>query len=152
VHLKKDAPADVIATLDSIEATANDCFRSLKILKYPSNLALWAILVGSIRVVEGAQKGPGGSNTATFAAALINTGRLLPVALKWVNDHGWEGVEPLSTTLSPSERRIPAEAVEHREEPPAVDDVEQAHDLAHPPADDRQRGFGLDAGPATLDL
>ena len=43
----------------------------------------------------------------------------------------------LALFLSSSERRIPAEAVEHGEEPPIVDDVEQAHDLAHPSADDR---------------
>ena len=44
---------------------------------------------------------------------------------------------PVSTILSSSERRIPAEAIEHREKPPIVNDVEQAHDLAYPSADDR---------------
>jgi threonine dehydrogenase-like Zn-dependent dehydrogenase len=37
--------------------------------------------------------------------------------------------------LSPSERRIAAKAVGHREQPPVVNDVAQAHDLAHPSTD-----------------
>jgi hypothetical protein len=40
-----------------------------------------------------------------------------------------------STTLSYSQRRIPAKAVEHVEEPSIVHDVEQAHDFPDPAAD-----------------
>ncbi len=55
-------------------------------------------------------------------------------------------------TLSPSERRVSAEAVEHREESPIVDDVKETHDLAHPAADDGQRGSGRNGGPSAFDL
>ncbi len=65
-YLKKNAPTEVTTTLETIERTADDCFRSLKILKYPSNVAVWALLVGAIKLVERAQEGPGGSNTASF--------------------------------------------------------------------------------------
>jgi hypothetical protein len=41
----------------------------------------------------------------------------------------------LNTTLSYSQRRIPAKAVEHVEEPSIVHDVEQAHDFPDPAAD-----------------
>jgi hypothetical protein len=54
--------------------------------------------------------------------------------------------------LSSSQRRISAKAVEHREEPTIVDDVEQAYDLAHPSADDGQRGAWLDGGASAFDL
>ena len=39
-----------------------------------------------------------------------------------------------------------AKAVEQREQPTIVDDVEQAHDLADPSADHEQRRPGLDGG------
>ena len=53
-----------------------------------------------------------------------------------------EAIFPVNTTLSPSERRVPAKAVEHVEEPPVVEHVEQAHDLADPATHDGQRGPG----------
>ena len=95
-HLKKEAPPEVITILEAIEKTADNCFRSLKIQKYPSNVALWALLVGAIKLVERAQQGPGGTSTGNFDAALINAGRLLPIILKWVHDYGWDPVEPLN--------------------------------------------------------
>jgi hypothetical protein len=39
-----------------------------------------------------------------------------------------------------------------REEPAIVDDVEQAHDLAHPATDNRQGPSGLVSGPSAFDL
>jgi hypothetical protein len=76
-HLKKDAPADVITNLDAIERTADDCFRVLHILKYPSNVAAWAAVAAAIMMIEDEQNGRG-SNTASCDALLINAGRFVP--------------------------------------------------------------------------
>ncbi len=46
----------------------------------------------------------------------------------------------LNTTLSSSERRIPANAVEHVQQPPIVDHIEQPPDPARPAADHGQGG------------
>src|SRR6185312_7268766 len=47
---------------------------------------------------------------------------------------------------------VPSEAVEHREESTVVDDVEQAQDLTHPPAHDRECGARLDGDASAFDL
>jgi hypothetical protein len=58
-HLKKDVPADVITNLDAIERTADDCFRALHILKYPSNVAAWAVVAAAIMMIEDEQNARG---------------------------------------------------------------------------------------------
>jgi hypothetical protein len=45
-----------------------------------------------------------------------------------------------------------AKAVEHREQPTIVGNVERAHDLADPSADHGQRRPGLYGGVAAFDL
>jgi len=57
-----------------------------------------------------------------------------------------------NTTVSPSERSISAEAVEHVEQPSVVQHAEQAHDLADPAADDGQRPPWTVGGVRALDL
>jgi hypothetical protein len=44
--LKKDASAEVIESIRELEARADQCFHSMKILRLPSNVALWSLLVG----------------------------------------------------------------------------------------------------------
>lgn len=86
-YLKSDAPPEVIEALRQAEAQADECWRGLQIRHYPSNLAVWAVLTGGIRVVEREQAARG-SNTAHFDAMLANLSRLLAVAVKWAMGHG----------------------------------------------------------------
>jgi hypothetical protein len=85
--LKRDAPAELIESIRQIEARADECFHSLKILGLPANLALWSLLVGSIRLVE-CEIDRRGDNTAHLDATLINASSLVSTAMKWVMKHG----------------------------------------------------------------
>ena len=109
-QFKKDAPVEVVSTLDAIERTADECFRPLKILRYPSNVAVWALLVHAVKLVEREQNATG-SNTGSFDAALINIGRFLPIALKWVHRHGWKAEEPLASRWNSELAEAVAEAI-----------------------------------------
>jgi hypothetical protein len=64
----------------------------------------------------------------------------------------WWSTRSAWSSGSPSERRVPSKAVEHVEEPPVVEHVEQAHDLAHPAPHDGQRGPGAVGGACPFDL
>ncbi len=85
--LKKDAPVDVVAGLRLIEERADACFQSLEILKMPSNVAAWALLVGGIKLVE-KEIAAHGDNTPELTATLLNVSRIIPVAMRWVVEHG----------------------------------------------------------------
>ena len=50
--LKKEAPAGVLEILNQAEAQADECWRALRIVQTPSNLAIWALLTGAIGMVE----------------------------------------------------------------------------------------------------
>ena len=79
-YLKKDAPADVVETLRLAEAQADECWRALQILENPSNVAVWALLVGGIQIVE-REQAIHRSNTPHFGAMLGNVSRSLAVAV-----------------------------------------------------------------------
>src|SRR5216683_3686632 len=85
--LKKDASAEVIESIREIEARADQCFHSLKILGLPSNEALWSLLVGGILLVE-REIYTRGENTPHLDATLINTSSLVSTAMKWVVKSG----------------------------------------------------------------
>ena len=85
--LKKDASADVIESMCEIEARADQCFHSLKILGLPSNVALWSLLLGGIQLVE-REIDIRGENTPHLDATLINASSLVSTAMKWVVKNG----------------------------------------------------------------
>lgn len=87
--LKKNASSGLIAGIQRIEDRADDCFRNLPLLKYPSNTAIRCLLVGGIRLVE-KNISEFGDNSLLLQNALINLSRMLPVAMKWVVGHGRE--------------------------------------------------------------
>lgn len=86
-YLKKNAPRDVIESIQQIEDRADLCFHSLTILTLPSNVALWSLLVGGIHLVE-REIDNRGENTPHLDATLINASSLVSTALKWVSKHG----------------------------------------------------------------
>lgn len=85
--LKNDAPPKLVEAIRRIEERADGCFGTLAILKLHSNVALWALLVGGIRVVE-REIAYRGDNTADLSATLQNVSRFVPIALKWANRNG----------------------------------------------------------------
>ena len=98
--LKRNASAELIESIRQIEARADQCFHSLKILGLPANMALWSLLVGGIHLVE-RESDMRGDNTAHLDATLINTSSLVSTAMKWVTRYGNQSsmVERRSWTL-----------------------------------------------------
>src|SRR5580704_17766866 len=98
--LKRNASAELIESIRQIEARADQCFRSVKILGLPANMALWSLLVGGIHLVE-RECDMRGDNTAHLDATLINTSSLVSTAMKWVTRYGNQSslVERRSWTL-----------------------------------------------------
>src|ERR1700730_11461808 len=85
--LKKDASSEFIDAVRQIEECADECFKALSLLKHPSNIAIWSLLVGGIRRIE-QQISQHGDNSLHLQSALINLSRALPIAMKWAFDHG----------------------------------------------------------------
>lgn len=85
--IKKDAPPEVVEAIRRIEESADGCFHSLALLTVHSNIAVRALLVGGIRMIERAIA-ERGDNTLDLTMALLNVSRLVPIAMKWAIKHG----------------------------------------------------------------
>ncbi|MGH9717142.1 MAG: hypothetical protein ACRD4R_10505 [Candidatus Acidiferrales bacterium] len=81
--LKKDAPPELVESIQRIEHRADRCFHSLKILELPPDVALWSLLVGGVHLVE-REIDMRGEDTAHLDATLVNTSSLVSTAIKWV--------------------------------------------------------------------
>lgn len=94
--LKTNAPPDLIATLDRLEKTADDCWRTLRIVNNPANVGLWALLTHVVHVIEQrrVQVPPG---TGRFDVMLANLSRAEAVALKWASQHGRPAADCIGT-------------------------------------------------------
>jgi hypothetical protein len=84
--LKKDLPRDVLDAVQAVEDRADECWQDLRILRNPSEVAVWAFLTGGIAVVEREQAARG-SNTPHFDAMLANLSRNLAIGVKWALRH-----------------------------------------------------------------
>ena len=93
-HLKKDAPRETKEILQRVEAQADECWRSLRILRRPANVVLWGLLAGGIDLVE-RETARRGTNTPHFDAMVSNLGRLLSTALKWAMRRAPVSQQPL---------------------------------------------------------
>jgi hypothetical protein len=98
--LKRDTDPQVLDALGRIELRADECWRPLRILDYPVNTGLWALLVGGVAQAERAHAGAG-SNTPPFDAVILNASRSLPIAMKWVAAHGRPSTTPVATAWTP---------------------------------------------------
>jgi hypothetical protein len=85
--IKRDAPTEVVEAIRRIEERADGCFSLLALLELHSNVAVWALLVGGIRMLE-QEIAHRGDNTADLSATLQNVSRFVPVAMKWTTKHG----------------------------------------------------------------
>jgi hypothetical protein len=84
--INESAP-ETVAAINAIERQADDCYKSLGLLALPGNLAIWGALTEGIRLIEGAIA-THGDNSSDLDASLINVGRSLTTAIKWVHRHG----------------------------------------------------------------
>lgn len=81
--LKKNASRELIESIRQIEDQADQCFHALTILALPSNVALWALLVGGVHLIE-REIDNRGDNTPQLDATLINASNVVSIAMKWV--------------------------------------------------------------------
>jgi len=100
-YLKKDAPSELVEAVRNIEERADGCFSSLTILRTHANVALWALLVGGIKLVE-QEIAARGDNTPHLDATLINISRFVPVAMKWSIEHGRRASKLATRRWTPS--------------------------------------------------
>ncbi len=85
--IKRDASPELVESVRQIEERADECFRSLTLLKLPSNVSRWALLVGGIKLVEQEIK-KRGDNSQHLDNTLLNVSRFVPVAMKWAIHRG----------------------------------------------------------------
>ena len=85
--IKTDLPKDVVDAIQQMEDRADECFRTLGLLAYPVDLAIWGLLAGGIALVE-REIMHRGDNAPHLSATLLNVSRVVPVAIKWATKHG----------------------------------------------------------------
>jgi hypothetical protein len=97
--LKNEAPPGVVAAIVSLETQADECWQGLDLLQVPSNRAIWALQAYAVREVERAHE-LFGANTKAFDATLLNVSRSIPIAMKWVAQHGQVAVANFERCLT----------------------------------------------------
>jgi hypothetical protein len=117
-YLKSEAPFEIVDAVQQIEDRADACFRTLGLLAYQTEMAIWALLVGGIRMIE-REILQRGDNTPDHSATLLNVSRFVPIALKWVVKCG-------TSVSTPAERRWTPELAALAEEA-----LYLAHDYSH---------------------
>jgi hypothetical protein len=99
--IKKDAPPELVEAIRQIEERADECFRSLKLLSLQSNVVLWSLLVGGIKLVE-QEIAKRGDSSQHLDNTLLNVSRFIPVAMKWALEHGKRASKLASRRWSPN--------------------------------------------------
>jgi len=85
--VKKDSPPELVEAIRQIEERADGCFGQLTLLRLPSNVAVWSVLVGGIRLVE-QEIANRGDDTPHLTATLLNVSRHIPIVMRWATEHG----------------------------------------------------------------
>ena len=85
--IKKDAPSQMVAAIDHIESRSDECYKPLALLQTPSNLAVWALLVGAVQMIEREIK-EWSDDSPHLSAALRNLSNFVPIAMRWAIEHG----------------------------------------------------------------
>lgn len=107
----KDAPREVVEAIKAVERRADDCYKTLALLSLPANLAIWGLLTEGIRLIEGAMA-THGDNCHDLDASLINVGRGVATAIKWVLAHGRPPSNLASLRWTPEFARKAEQAVQ----------------------------------------
>ena len=82
--VKKDAAPELVETVRQIEEHADQCFGSLGLLQLHWNVAVWAMLVGGVQLVE-QEIANRGDNTPHLDAALLNLSRFISDFRKFIS-------------------------------------------------------------------
>lgn len=85
--IKKRAAPEVIAAIDKIESCADECYEALQLLHLPSNLAMWALLTGTVGIIEDEIK-RSSDDSPRLSATLRNLSLFVPIAITWTLKHG----------------------------------------------------------------
>jgi hypothetical protein len=85
-YFKKDATPEQRAGIQAIEDRADECYRLLRLLKRPRNIAMWALLTSMAREVERFQQ-RFGANSQNHRIAIINNDRYV-CGFHFIAKHG----------------------------------------------------------------
>jgi len=109
--LKSEAPPELVALVDRIEAVADAHVEQFSLRRFPSNVGTWALLAHGIDRIEEAHSAYG-PNSGHFNAGLINVGRVLPTAIKWIASSAKPPSSLTKRQWTPSIARAAAETFE----------------------------------------
>jgi hypothetical protein len=107
---KNNASSELVEAVRQIEERADECFKTLALLRYSSNIAIWSLLVGGVRRVEQQIK-QHGDNSQQLDNALINLSRSLPIAMKWAFEYGTKASTLASRRWTPRLEAAAAESI-----------------------------------------
>ena len=85
--IKRLATPEVVAAIDNVESRADQCYKTLGLLRLPANLATWALLTEAVAIVEQEIK-QSSDDSPQLSATLRNLSLFVPIAIRWTLDHG----------------------------------------------------------------
>jgi hypothetical protein len=88
------APYGFRKEIDRLEAHVDNCYKRLKLLNEPQNLATWAVLTAVIEEIERRYQIPYG--LPLFRAAMMNFGRTGALLVDWIQKYGTRRFSPRS--------------------------------------------------------
>jgi hypothetical protein len=91
--IKSAAPLEVVEAIQKIEDRADKCYEPLALLDLHLSVAIWALMVRGIGMIE-AEIGQRGDNSHELIATLINISRFTPIAMNWSAAHGNDSAPP----------------------------------------------------------
>src|SRR5579859_7076502 len=94
-YIKSAAPASLVTKLMELENKADECCAGSELMKLPWNYAGWLALAECISQIENAvaRSDYGGPS---HTAALINTGRIAAILMKWIAERADRRTAPQS--------------------------------------------------------
>lgn len=85
--IKSAASPEVVEAIQKIEDRADKCYEPLALLDLHPSVAIWALLVRGIGMIE-AEIEQRGDNSHELDATFINVSRFTPIAMNWAAKHG----------------------------------------------------------------
>jgi hypothetical protein len=92
--IKSAASPEVVEAIQKVEDRADKCYEPLALLDLHPSVAVWALMVRGIGMIE-AEIEQRGDNSPELTMTLINVGRFTPIAMNWTAKHGNTSAPPL---------------------------------------------------------
>jgi hypothetical protein len=93
--LKPNALPGFVQELDRLERQSDKCYQGLELLRYPENLAGWAVLTRFVQIIE-STIADYGQYSPQMSAVMINLGRSGALLLEWIQEHALRKLAPIS--------------------------------------------------------